>query len=252
RDAVRPDLARVVHLDRQPGTYARLEDHGRNRREMAMQHRPPFGENGRHGRTHHDALEAVEFVADQAAQQDRPFVAGPAVIGLDQPMPADDTVIQNAENGVRIADIDGQDAHQPACKSRPMSKTFTECVRAPTEIQSTPVSATPRARSKVRPPLASRIARPAVICTASVSCASVMLSSRIRSQPTSSSSRSSCSEPTSTSIGRSGHISLTASYAGTTPPAATTWLSFTSAMSDSDIRWLCPPPARTAYFSSAR
>ena len=37
-----------------------------------------------------------------------------------------------------------------------------------------------------------------------------------------------------------------------TPPAATTWLSLTSAASDSDIRWLTPPPQRTAYFSSAR
>ena len=40
--------------------------------------------------------------------------------------------------------------------------------------------------------------------------------------------------------------------ASATPPAATTWLSLTSAASDSDIRWLTPPPQRTAYFSSAR
>ena len=31
-----------------------------------------------------------------------------------------------------------------------------------------------------------------------------------------------------------------------------TWLSLISAASDSDIRWLTPPPHRTAYFSSAR
>ena len=31
-----------------------------------------------------------------------------------------------------------------------------------------------------------------------------------------------------------------------------TWLSLTRAASDSDIRWLTPPPHRTAYFSSAR
>ena len=37
-----------------------------------------------------------------------------------------------------------------------------------------------------------------------------------------------------------------------TPPAATTWLSLTSAASDSDMRWLTPPPQRTANFSRAR
>ena len=30
------------------------------------------------------------------------------------------------------------------------------------------------------------------------------------------------------------------------------WLSLISAASDSDIRWLTPPPQRTAYFSRAR
>ena len=40
--------------------------------------------------------------------------------------------------------------------------------------------------------------------------------------------------------------------ASATPPAAITWLSLTSAASDSDIRWLTPPPQRTAYFSRAR
>ena len=37
-----------------------------------------------------------------------------------------------------------------------------------------------------------------------------------------------------------------------TPPAATTWLSLTRAASHRPIRWLTPPPQRTAYFSSAR
>ena len=43
-----------------------------------------------------------------------------------------------------------------------------------------------------------------------------------------------------------------ARYAGTTPPAATTWLSLTIAMSARLNRWLTPPPQRTAYFCSAR
>src|SRR5690606_20739033 len=36
------------------------------------------------------------------------------------------------------------------------------------------------------------------------------------------------------------------------PPAATTWLSLIRAASDRDIRWLTPPPQRTAYFCRAR
>ena len=52
----------------------------------------------------------------------------------------------------------------PSCaRSMPMSNTFTECVSAPTEMKSTPVSATSRARSRVRPPEASSTARPALI-----------------------------------------------------------------------------------------
>ena len=44
-----------------------------------------------------------------------------------------------------------------------MSKTLTEWVSAPTEMKSTPVAATSRARSKVSPPDASSFARPAVM-----------------------------------------------------------------------------------------
>ncbi len=50
----------------------------------------------------------------------------------------------------------------------------------------------------------------------------------------------------------SGNSSRTARKAAATPPAAITWLSLTRAASDSDMRWLAPPPQRTAYFSRAR
>ena len=43
-----------------------------------------------------------------------------------------------------------------------------------------------------------------------------------------------------------------ASTAALTPPRAAMWLSFTSMASDRLIRWLLPPPQRTAYFSAAR
>ena len=48
-------------------------------------------------------------------------------------------------------------------RSMPRSKTLTEWVSAPTEMKSTPVSATSRARSMVSPPEASSVARPALI-----------------------------------------------------------------------------------------
>ena len=85
-----------------------------------------------------------------------------------------------------------------------MSKTLTEWVSAPTEMKSTPVAATSRARSKVSPPEASSLARPAVMRTASAITSVGMLSSRISSQPASSSSRSWSRSVTSTSTRRSG------------------------------------------------
>ncbi|CAM5376258.1 hypothetical protein STENM327S_05074 [Streptomyces tendae] len=57
---------------------------------------------------------------------------------------------------------------------------------------------------------------------------------------------------TSTSIGTSGKLSRTALKASATPPAATTWLSLTRAASERDMRWLTPPPQRTANFSRLR
>ena len=49
-----------------------------------------------------------------------------------------------------------------------------------------------------------------------------------------------------------GSRARTASIAAPTDPAAATWLSLISAASPRLIRWLTPPPQRTAYFSSAR
>ena len=40
--------------------------------------------------------------------------------------------------------------------------------------------------------------------------------------------------------------------AAATPPAAVTWLSLIMTMSNSPIRWLAPPPMRTAHLSGTR
>src|SRR6185295_10519975 len=57
------------------------------------------------------------------------------------------------------------------------SRARAECVSAPIETKSTPVSAIARTLSSVTPPEASSLARPSVSATARVSRAGVMLSS---------------------------------------------------------------------------
>ena len=75
---------------------------------------------------------------------------------------------------------------------------------------------------------------------------------RRRSSASSSSSRLS----TSTSSGQRPAARpacwRAASIGGLTPPSAAMWLSFTSRRPKGLIRWLHPPPQRTAYFSTAR
>ncbi len=107
--------------------------------------------------------------------------------------------------------------------------------------------------SRVSPPLASS-STPfgRAIATDSRSSSRLMLSQRIRSAPAVTASATWATVSHSTSTGRPGNLARTAANAAATPPAATTWLSFTSAASASDIRWLRPPPQRTAYFSNAR
>ena len=51
---------------------------------------------------------------------------------------------------------------------------------------------------------------------------------------------------------RRGFAAASAPPRCTTPPASRTWLSLISMPSSRPKRWLTPPPARTAYFSSAR
>ncbi len=134
-----------------------------------------------------------------------------------------------------------------------MSSTGALCVSAPTATKSTPVRAVRSASSSVRPPLASdSTPRSRQARAATASSAGDMLSSSTRSAPA---ARASCTCATvshSTSTGSWGQVSRTAQKACATPPAAATWLSLTRAASDSDMRWLTPPPHRTAYFSSAR
>jgi hypothetical protein len=72
------------------------------------------------------------------------------------------------------------------------------------------------------------LTRPSTRATASVSSATVKLSSRISSAPAASASSIWSIRSTSTSSGRSGKRSRMARTAAPTPPAATTWLSLIS------------------------
>ena len=73
-----------------------------------------------------------------------------------------------------------------------------------------------------------------------------------RSAPAAKASRSSSRSSTSISTGIVAARLRTAANASATPPMEATWLSLTSAASLSDMRWLTPPPQRTAYFCRAR
>lgn len=121
-------------------------------------------------------------------------------------------------------------------------------------MKSTPVSATALAMSSRRPPLASR--RTAgwsrARATAARRSARPMLSSRMSPAPVARASRTCARLSHSTSSGRPGAAARTAATAAAIPPAAATWLSFTSAASPRPMRWFIPPPQRTAYFSSSR
>ena len=74
----------------------------------------------------------------------------------------------------------------------------------------------------------------------------------MRPAPDSSASRTWSRVSHSTSSGSAGAAARTAAIAAAIPPAAAMWLSLMSAASPSPIRWLRPPPHRTAYFSSWR
>ena len=80
-----------------------------------------------------------------------------------------------------------------------------------------------------------------------------MLSSSSRAAPASRAARTSSRSAHSTSTGTPAGASRRArSVASPTPPARRAWFSLTSTASNRPRRWLCPPPASTACFSSAR
>src|SRR5690606_2991585 len=86
------------------------------------------------------------------------------------------------------------------------------------------------------------------IRTASRRVAASKSSTSTRSQPASSASRSCARVSTSTTSGRAGCLARAAAIAAATEPNARTWFSFSMTVSYRPMRWLSPPPVRTAYF----
>ena len=208
-DPVRAHLARVVgeHGDAGPHTRARPRRPGSSAKCRGSMSRHSCRTAGTVA-ADRDPVDGVDRLAEQAAQQHRPLVGRRRSSVEIRQVRLDLAVLEQPEDGVAVADVGGQERHRPAItRSRPTSKTVTEWVRAPTEMRSTPVSATSRARSSGEPTGCLERwpgPRPDPGATASAIVASRMLSSRISLQPTSRSSRSWSRSVTSTSTRRSG------------------------------------------------
>src|SRR5690606_8857507 len=143
----------------------------------------------------------------------------------------------------------------PSLSDRSIARTCL--VRAPMEMKSTPSSAIARRPSRPTLPETSSGMRPAngaerAMRTASRRVAASKSSTRMRSQPASSASRSSSRVSTSTISGRSGRAARAAWIAAVTEPATRTWFSLSITASYRPMRWLAPPPARIAYFCAWR
>ena len=146
-------------------------------------------------------------------------------------------------------------AHSQDSSLREKSNAFTVWVNSPNETKSTPTSERPLSRSTVILPDASVLGaardqrgRP----PSSRRCP--WLSSMMRSGPRPRRPRvPRRGVRVSTSIlNRAPQRARAFSTAALTPPEASTWLSLMSTMSKSPMRWLLPPPERTAYFWRVR
>ncbi|MNM34220.1 hypothetical protein D3C81_448640 [compost metagenome] len=102
------------------------------------------------------------------------------------------------------------------------------------------------------PPLASSLALPAVMRTASRISSRFSSSSMMMSAPAASAWRSSSRLSTSISTGLPGAMRCAAATAAATPPLAAMWFSLIRKASYRPMRWLSQPPQVTAYFCARR
>ena len=155
---------------------------------------------------------------------------------------------EQPDDGLGVPGVDRQAAsvRAPHGMSRPMSNTGTECVSAPTEMKSAPVSA--YARDRLERDAARHLdlggaleQRAPLRAPARASCCRAARRRR-RRRALRRPGRACRTRPRSM---RPGQRARARSTAFATPSAAR-WLSLISTASDSESRWLKPPPARTA------
>ena len=126
------------------------------------------------------------------------------------------------------------------------------CVSQPSEMGSTPASATARTFASVMPPDASVWQRPPTIATAARSCSGAMLSSSTASTPQRAPPRAGRACPPRPRWARPAQRARTRlDRHGDDRRRRAMWLSLMSTASSRPKRWLTPPPTATAYFSSS-
>ena len=131
-------------------------------------------------------------------------------------------------------------------RMRERSRAGAECVSAPTEMKSTPVSAAARTVSSVMLPLASSSARPATSATI----ARIVVGRHVVEQDARRAGLQRLARPRRPSAASTStrHVRATraraARTAAPTPPAAATWFSLMRTMSNRPKRWLCRRPRR--------
>lgn len=157
-DAVGADLLGVVHEDRDAGLDAGFHEDGGHVSVVAPGDLAQLVQDRGDGGADRDAVDAVaEFVAEQrvhahqALEEHGQFVGGAAGVGGDAPVLDDLLPVEQAEDGVRVAYVDGEQHgdYSAARRSRPMSRIGDEWVSAPTARKSTPVAAYSRAFARV-------------------------------------------------------------------------------------------------------
>src|SRR5215218_5852519 len=250
---VGPDLARVVGQDGQPGADPGLDDQ-RVDLAVAPDHLAQgLGQPG-HDRGDDHPLGVAQrqaLLGQEPVKEQRVLVGGALGHGGRPPVLGQLAALEHPDGDLGVADVHREEHHWSS-QSRAMSSDGAEWVRAPTARKSTPVSAMALAVSRVMPPEASVRARRPQALTAAAMVSRSMLSSRSRSQPRSRASATWSRVSTSTSRGSPGPAARAASTARRRVPAARMWLSLTSRASYRPMRWLAPPPQRTAYFSRKR
>jgi hypothetical protein len=102
-------------------------------------HLPHLVQHGRDGRAKPDTADVGLLeewaLLDQPLQHHRDLVGRTPGVGVDPPVLDDLVALEQPEDSVGVADVDGEQHQVPAdqdAKSRPMSSAGAECVSAPT------------------------------------------------------------------------------------------------------------------------